>query len=120
MYQATALSPRRVTTSFAAFPIRDHAFFEQVVLKRKIGNAFLQGTGFPPQILDLLTRGGTGRIAHQAALARLNELLRPDVVIQALGEALFTPASASRKTPIICSSSNRIRFVSPAFHQAGL
>src|ERR1700744_1770009 len=75
-------------TSFFVAPIRDHAFFEQTVLERQIGDALLQGAGFTAQILDLIGRGGARGVTGQAALARLHELLRPSV-IQALGDTLL-------------------------------
>ncbi len=63
-------------------------FFEQTVLKRQVGDAFLQGAGLAAQILDLVRGGRARRIARQAALARFHELLRPDIV-QALGNAFL-------------------------------
>ena len=48
-------------------PIRDHAFFEQAVLERQIGDALLQsGLGLTAQILHLVGGGGTGGVAGQA------------------------------------------------------
>lgn len=38
-------------TSCAVVPIRDHAFLEQTVLQRQVGQAFLQITRLPSQIL---------------------------------------------------------------------
>jgi hypothetical protein len=46
-------------TSFVVAPIRDHAFFEQTVLERQVGHAFLQGAGFAAQILHLAAGRGT-------------------------------------------------------------
>jgi hypothetical protein len=88
-------------TSFVAFPIRTNAFFQQAVLECQIGDAFLQGTGFAPQVLHFAGGCGTGGVAGEAALAlrfsmmpriicaaSVHELLGPGV-IQALSNALL-------------------------------
>lgn len=55
------------------------------VFQRQIGHAFLQRTGFTTQVLHLAGGRGTASVAHQAALARFHEFLRPGVV-KALGD----------------------------------
>ena len=58
------------------------------LLERQVGDALLQLTGLPPQILDLIGGGGTSRFTGKPAFAGLHELLGPDV-IQALGNAFL-------------------------------
>lgn len=41
-------------TSFAVLPIRDHAFFEQVVLEGDLGQRLLELAGFGAELLDLV------------------------------------------------------------------
>jgi len=53
----------------------------------KLYNDFLQGPGFPAQVLDLVAGRRTRGIPGQPSLAGFQKLLRP-VVIQALGDAL--------------------------------
>ena len=55
-FNAFLLSP---DTSCVVAPIRDHAFFEQAVLKRQVSHTFLQGAGFAAQVLDLVGIGGS-------------------------------------------------------------
>src|SRR4051794_39051451 len=74
--------------SFFVAPIRDHAYFEQPVLERKVRNAFLQRARLAAQILHLVGGGGTGGVTSQPALAGLHKLLRPGIV-QALGDAFL-------------------------------
>jgi hypothetical protein len=62
--------------------------FEQPVLQRQIGHAFLQGTGFAAQVPHFAAGRGTGSIACQTTLSSLHELLRPSV-IQALRDAFL-------------------------------
>src|SRR3954451_8639121 len=73
--------------SFEVSPIPDHAFFEETVLERQLGHHLLQSPRLPTQILDLIARGLTHRVASQALLAGLQELLRP-AVIKVLDDAL--------------------------------
>src|SRR5690606_19882054 len=70
VYFAT-LRERMRDTSCVVVPIRDYAFFEQAVLEREVGDAFLQGTGFALQFLDLVGRGRAGGVTRQAPLAGL-------------------------------------------------
>ena len=55
----------------------------------KLYNDFLQGPGFPAQVLDLVAGRRTRGIPGQPSLAGFQKLLRP-VVIQALGNTLAT------------------------------
>ncbi|EZQ17711.1 integrase [Halopseudomonas bauzanensis] len=89
--------------------IRDHAFFEQTVFQRQIGNAFLQRAGFAAQILDLVAGGGARRVTGQAALAGFHELPGPGV-IQALrdaflaaqiGDAVFAAQSVQHEPDLV-------------------
>ncbi len=56
-------------------PIRDRTFFEQTVLNRQVGDAFLQSAGFAAKVLHLAGGRGTRCIARQAAFARFHEFL---------------------------------------------
>src|SRR5690349_4411713 len=76
--------------SFAVLPIRDHAFFEQAVLKRDLGQGFLKLTSLSSERLDLIGGRLTGGITGKALLAGFEELLGP-AVIEVLGDA-FLPA----------------------------
>ena len=82
--------------SFWVVPIRDHAFFEQAVLQKGLGENLLQVASFTLQADDFTGRGLTRRIARQALLACLQEILRP-VVIEALGDP-FTSAKLGDRT----------------------
>ena len=62
--------------SFAVVPSPGQTFFHQPQLERLLGDDLLQRAGFLAQRLDLIGRGGAGRVARQAALAGLQELLR--------------------------------------------
>src|SRR4051812_10719316 len=73
--------------SFEVSPIPDHAFFEETVLERQLGHHLLQSPGLAAQILDLVARRLTHRVASQTLLARLQEPLRP-TVIEVLDDAL--------------------------------
>ncbi len=97
--------------------------FEQTVLEGRVGDIFLQSTGFATQIFDFVGGGGAGGISGRAPLARLDELLRPGV-IQALGDALLAaqfgdrpeprfilPSSACFNTNAICASLNFDLFI---------
>jgi hypothetical protein len=75
--------------SFEAVPTAGHAFFQEPDLQGLLGDNLLQGSGLTPQLFDLPGRCLAGRIAGEALLARLQELLRP-TVIEALGDALAT------------------------------
>ena len=66
---------------------RDHAFFEQPQFQGLLGHDLLQIACLSAQILDLARRRRTCRVARQALLPSLEELLGP-AVIQALGNAL--------------------------------
>jgi hypothetical protein len=66
-------------------------FLSRQFFQRQISDAFLQRAGLATQILDLIGAGGARRIASQAALAGLHELLRPGVV-----EALRDPFLAAK------------------------
>jgi len=74
--------------SFVVAPIRDHAFFQQAVLQRQVGDRFLQRAGFAAQVLNFTGRRSTGRVTRQPPLAGFQEFLRPGVV-EALGDPLF-------------------------------
>src|SRR3954447_11850621 len=84
--------------SCLVLPIPVHAFFKQAVLQGEVGHDFLQGDGFSTKILHLAGGRGTGRVACQAALAGLEELLRPAVIHRSrdalaaaqLGDVLIT------------------------------
>jgi hypothetical protein len=58
-----------------ARPIREHAFFQQPQLERLLGHDLFQGAGLLAQRLDLVGGRGARRVAGQAALAGLEELL---------------------------------------------
>jgi hypothetical protein len=85
--------------SFVVAPIRDHAFFEQTVLQRQIGNRLFQGTGLTAQVLNFTGRRSTSRVASQPPFAGFQEFLRPGVVealgypflAAQLGDAVFAP-----------------------------
>ena len=74
-------------TSFLVSPIRDHAFFEQPELERRLGNDLLHSARLPAQPLHLVTGSSPCRVTRKAAFASLQELLRPHV-IQTLGDPL--------------------------------
>src|ERR1700716_4603796 len=69
-------------------PIRDHAFFEQAVLQRRLGQRLLELARLCPQSFHLVGGGLTGRAADEPPLARFKELLRP-AVIHALRNTFF-------------------------------
>jgi hypothetical protein len=71
-------------------PIPAHAFFQQTVLEGEIGDSLLQGARLAAQLLHFIRGRGARRVARQAPLAGLQELLRPAVVLRR-GDAL-TPA----------------------------
>lgn len=56
-------------------PFRDYALFEKAAFERQIGNEILLYAGFAAQSLNLITSGGSRRIARQLALAGFHELL---------------------------------------------
>src|SRR3954453_6003287 len=66
--------------SFAVLPIPRHAFFENTVFQGQIGNHLLERHGLATQIVDLVRGGGPSRIASQALLSSLQEVLRPAIV----------------------------------------
>src|SRR3954467_10431656 len=57
-----------------------HAFFENTVFQGQIGNHLLERHGLATQIVDLVRGGGPSRIASQALLSSLQEVLRPAIV----------------------------------------
>src|SRR4030088_636301 len=69
-------------------PIRDHAFFEQAVLQRRLGQRLLELARLCPQSFHLVGGGLTGRGAGETPLPRVQELLLP-AVIHALRNAFF-------------------------------
>lgn len=58
-------------------PIPDHASFEQPIPKEQVGRQFLQGSHFPPQILDPARVRLPGQVAGKPRLPRVQEFLRP-------------------------------------------
>src|SRR5210317_773747 len=62
-------------------------FFEDAVLKDKVGHHFLEGQRLGTQVLDLRAACLARRITCQALLSRLEKLLGP-AIIQALGDTL--------------------------------
>ena len=70
----------RPDISFAVLPIPRHAFFENTVFQGQIGNHLLERHGLATQIVDLVRGGGPSRIASQALLSSLQEVLRPAIV----------------------------------------
>src|SRR5690606_3777069 len=82
--------------SFWVAPIRDHAFFEQAVLQKGLGEHLLQVASFTLQADDFAGRSLTRRVPRQALLAGLQEVLRP-VVIEALGNP-FAPTKLGDRT----------------------
>src|SRR5690606_10072448 len=74
--------------SFVVAPIRDHAFFEQTVLQRQVGDCLLQRAGLATKVLHFTGRRSTGRVACQSPLAGFQKFLRPGVV-EALGDPLL-------------------------------
>jgi hypothetical protein len=74
--------------SFAVLPIRDHAFFEQAVLKRGLGERLLELACLGSQRLDLVRSRLARRIAGEPLLAGLEELLGP-AVVEILGDAFL-------------------------------
>src|SRR5437763_10885638 len=72
-------------------PSPDRAFFEQAVLEHQLGNHLFQRAGFPAQVLDFGRRRRPLRVAGQALLAGLEELLRPAVI-----EVLNDPFAAAQ------------------------
>src|SRR5690349_2626120 len=93
--------------SFVVAPIRDHAFFEQTVLQRQIGNRLFQGTGLTAQLLNFTGRRSTSRVASQPPFAGFQEFLRPGVV-EALGYPFLAARSAMLSSPRSPSSTIRI------------
>ena len=79
--------------SFLVAPIRDHAFFEQAVLQRQLGDQLLHVTHLALQILDLARGRLAPGVTRQTLLARFQEFLRP-AVVQAFGNAF--PAAKRR------------------------
>ena len=69
-------------------PSRDHAFFEQAVLERHLGQRLFELTGLGTQTLDLVGGRLAGGVAGEAALAGLQELLRP-AIVHALSDAFL-------------------------------
>src|SRR4030081_1732962 len=69
-------------------PIRDHAFFEQAVLPRRLGERLLELARLCPQSFHLVGGGLAGRVAGETPLARFHELLRP-ATIHALRNTFF-------------------------------
>src|SRR5512136_1112199 len=63
--------------SCLVLPILVHAFFEQAVLKREIGDDLFQGLSFPAKGFDFIRSGRPRRIARQAFLPGLQKLLGP-------------------------------------------
>jgi len=83
------LSPgRRLRSNLPRGPC--HAFLEKTERKRLLRYDLLQITSLAPQVLDLIGRCRTRRVARKALLPGLQELLRP-AVLQALSDA-FTAA----------------------------
>src|SRR5215813_12816826 len=74
--------------SFAVLPIRDHAFFEQAVFQRDLGQGLLELAGLGPEYLDLIGGGFPGGIAGEPLLTGFEELLRP-AIIEVLGDAFL-------------------------------
>src|SRR4051812_1522256 len=66
-------------------------FFEQAVLEHQLGNHLFQRAGFPAQVLDFGRRRRPLRVAGQALLTALEELLRPAVI-----EVLNDPFTAAQ------------------------
>lgn len=62
-------------------------FFEDSVLKNKVGHHFLEGQRLGTQVLNLRAGCLARRITCQALLSRLEKLLGP-AIIQALGDTL--------------------------------
>jgi hypothetical protein len=75
-------------TSYDILPIRDHAFFEQAVFQRRLGQRLLELARLDPQRLHLLGSGLARRVAGEPPLTGLQELLRP-AVIHTLRNALL-------------------------------
>src|SRR3954452_24546345 len=69
-------------------PHRDHAFFEQAVLQRRLGECLLELTRLDAQRLHLVRGGIARRVAGEPTLAGFQEFLRP-AVIHALRDALL-------------------------------
>ena len=59
--------------SCVAFPIPEHAFFEQPILQHLLGERFFKLTGLAAQVFDLSRVGFPLCIAGQALLACLKE-----------------------------------------------
>src|SRR6059058_4865053 len=66
-------------------------FFEQAVLEYQLGHHLFQRAGFPAQVLDFGRRRRPLRVAGQALLTALEELLRPAVI-----EVLNDPFTAAQ------------------------
>ena len=48
--------------------LRRHAFFEQTVFQRQLGDDLLQCAGLTPEVLHFVRRRGPGGVARQALL----------------------------------------------------
>src|SRR5918993_3001886 len=80
-------STSRMTSTFSAagylmpgLPHPRSCFFQQTVLQGEIGHDLLQRLGLTAQVLDLIGRCGTRRVAREPLLAGLEELLGPAVI----------------------------------------
>ncbi len=69
--------------------VTEHAFLEQAVFQRQIGNHFFQGCSFKSQFLHLGTGRLSRRVTGQALFAGLQKLLGPGI-IEAFADRLTT------------------------------
>src|SRR5271157_1016140 len=76
--------------SFLVSPIPDRAFFEQSVFQGQLGNDLLQRRSLAAQLLHFVRGCSPRRIAGQALLASLEEVLRPAII-----EVLNDPFAAA-------------------------
>src|SRR4029450_8135249 len=111
-------------------------FFQQTVLQGELGHDLLQRLGLPAQVLDLIGRRGTRRVAREPLLARLEELLGPAVILRRrdplaaaeLGDAilaaqalqhdadlLFSRKMPARRAPDVFDDLLCRRFLRPGF-----
>ena len=65
--------------SFGVVPIRDHAFFEQAVPEREVGDRLLQRTHLIAQVLDVARGGLARRVARKPAFVSCQKPLRSAV-----------------------------------------